>query len=242
MNSINTFFRRAFLLLAVGCLAFLASCNRPYDTVFSTYPNGAKKLVFTVVDGKAGQLTRLGEKQYYEDGTLMYEKHFSDDKPSGVWSFYYPNGNLHARGNFGKGDSLGHDWVFYKDNGEAFYDQPYDSMAVIELTADRRPLSVIYYNGNVEMWFRFNDNYTINMVGKTVGGLKEGRWEFYYANGQKMLEANYSGGVENGLYNSYRETGIPFFRGFYINGKRANVWEFYDESGNLAGRQDFDAH
>ena len=70
--------------------------------------------------------------------------------------------------------------------------------------------------------------------------MKEGRWEFFYANGQLRMEAVYNGGVENGAYNSFRENGIPFFRGFYINGKRANIWEFYDEAGNLAGRQDFD--
>ena len=61
-------------------------------------------------------------------------------------------------------------------------------------------------------------------------------------NGQLRMEAVYNGGVENGAYNSFRENGIPFFRGFYINGKRANIWEFYDEAGNLAGRQDFDTH
>ena len=29
---------------------------------------------------------------------------------------------------------------------------------------------------------------------------------------------------------------------FYINGQRANIWEFYDEAGNLAGTKDFDTH
>ena len=57
-----------------------------------------------------------------------------------------------------------------------------------------------------------------------------------------MLEAVYSGGVENGTYNSYRENGVPYFIGYYINGIRAGVWEVYDEAGNLAGRQDFDKH
>ena len=115
-------------------------------------------------------------------------------------------------------------------------------MAVLDVTSDHRPLSIAYYKDDTEMRFQFNENYTINTRGIVKNGLKEGRWEFFYANGQKMLEANYSKGVENGAYNSYRDNGAPYFRGFYINGKRANVWEFYDEAGNLVGRQDFDVH
>lgn len=221
---------------------FFSACNKPYDTVFSTYRDGSPKLVFTVVDGKGGTVTRLGEKMYYENGNLMYDKHFNNNKPSGIWKFYYENGQLHAEGCFDKNDSTGSDWKFFKDNGEDFFVDEYDSMAVLDVTSDHRPLSIAYYKDDTEMRFQFNENYTINTRGIVKNGLKEGRWEFFYANGQKMLEANYSKGVENGAYNSYRDNGAPYFRGFYINGKRANVWEFYDEAGNLVGRQDFDVH
>ena len=227
-------------LIIVAALALLASCNRPYDTVYSTYKDGTPKLVFNVVDGKGGEVVRLGEKMYYENGKMMYEKHFDGDKPTGTWSFYYDNGQLFAEGNFDKDDSIGSGWKLFKDNGEDFYTDPYDSMRILDVTADHRPLSVAYYKDGDEMRFQFNDNYTINTRGQVKNGLKEGRWEFFYANGQKMLEANYSKGIENGAYNSYRDNGVPYFRGFYINGQRANIWEFYDEQGNLVGTKDFD--
>ncbi len=228
-------------IIAVAAMLF-GACRRPYETVFSTYKDGSPKLVFIVVDGKNGQVERLGEKMYYENGKLMYEKHFDGDRPTGDWKFYYENGNLHAEGNFDKNDSTGSNWKFYNDKGEDFFSEEYDSMAVLDFTADHRPLSVTYYKGNSETRYQFNENYTINTKGRVVNGLKEGRWEFFYANGQKMLEANYAGGKENGAYNSYRDNGVPYFRGFYINGQRANIWEFYDEAGNLAGTKDFDTH
>lgn len=232
---------KSFITIVAAVLLF-ASCNRAYDTVYSTYKDGSPKLVFTVIDGKGGEVTRLGEKMYYENGKLMYDKHFDGNKPCGIWKFYYENGQLHAEGCFDKNDSIGSDWKLFKDNGEDFYTEQYDSMVVLAVTADHRPLSVSYFKDNTEMRFQFNENYTINTRGLVKNGLKEGRWEFFYANGQKMLEANYSKGIENGAYNSYRDNGIPYFRGFYINGQRANIWEFYDEAGNLAGRQDFDTH
>lgn len=231
--------KKITFLLAIAVLA--ASCHRPYDTVFSSYPDGSAKLVFTVIDGKAGEITRVGEKMYYENGKLMYEKHFKDDKPSGKWSYYYDNGQLHTSGTFHTGDSNdnGTGWKFYDREGKEFVSQ-YDSMRVLQYTPDHRPLSVAYYTGNDETRYQFNDNYTINAHGLVHNGLKEGPWEFFYANGQKMLEARYINGIENGAYISYRENGIPFFRGFYINGQRANTWEFYDEEGNLAGTMNFD--
>ena len=236
MKKINLF--KLILLAAI----VVTSCNRPYDTVFSTYKNGSPKLVFTVVDGKKGEVTRLGEKMYYENGKLMYEKHFDNDRPTGTWHFFYDNGNPHAEVNFNNADLKKCDWKIYSRDGGDFYPDPYDSMRVLELTPDYRPLSVAYYIGDTEMRYQFNDNYTINLRGMVKNGLKEGRWECFYANGQKMLEAQFSGGIENGAYNSYRENGLPYFRGFYINGKRANVWEYYDETGELADRKDFDEH
>ena len=228
--------------IAITVTIAFSGCNKPYDTVFSTWPNGGKKLVFTVVDKKDGRVDRIGEKMYYENGRQMYEKHFDGDRPTGEWRFWYDNGQLHSKGNFNSNDSIGSDWVFYDSEGKDYYEGRYDSMAVLQFTADHRPLSIAFYHDNMETRFQFNENFTINTRGNLRDGLKEGRWEFFYANGQKMLEANYSGGVENGAYNSYRETGIPYFRGFYINGKRANVWEIYDEEGNLVARQDYDKH
>lgn len=237
LKSTKTFKLIIFLTVTI----LVSSCHKPYDSVFSTYPNGSPKLVFTVIDGKAGEVTRVGEKMYYENGNIMYEKHFKDDKPTGEWRYCYDNGQLHTSGTFHSGDSndFGTDWKFYNRDGKEFVEQ-YDSMRVLQYTLDHRPLSVSYFVGETETRYQFNDNYTVNAHGLVRNGLKEGPWEFFYANGQKMLEARYTDGVENGAYVSYRENGVPYFRGFYINGKRANIWEFYDEEGNLAGTKDFD--
>lgn len=231
--------KRTLLLCLIAALV-AAACNRPHDEVFSTYPNGAKKLVFTVIDISSNEKERVGEKMYYDNGNLMYEKHFKGDKPTGIWQYFYPNGNLHAKGDFSRNDSIGSDWQFLNEQGENFYPGEYDSLVVIELTADHRPLSIAYCKDDEMHCYQFNENYTIHTTGTIKAGLKEGRWEFFYANGQKMLEATFIGGVENGRYNAYRENGKPYLLGFYINGKRANVWEIYDEEGNLVKRENYD--
>ncbi len=237
----NLRIKRTLALLILAALTALPSaCHKNQEKVISQYPNGQTKLEYTVVDGPNGTQIRVGERSYYEDGQLMYDKHFKDEKPDGQWKFYYADGTLYAEGNFADNHQTGTDWKFYNTDGKPLYDGEYDHIEILESTADFRPLAISFHNGNQEMRFQFNENYTIHDRGAVINGKKEGRWEFFYANGQLQLEAIYHDDKPDGAYNSYRENGIPYFRGFYINGKRANVWEFYDDQGELAGTQNFD--
>lgn len=229
-------------LLTSLFILFQACSGKVYDETMASYDDGTPKLVYTVKEGKNNQKIKLGEKYYYADGKIMYEKYFDDNEPDGIWKFYYPNGNIFAEVDYSDNKELGSNWKILTEKGTPFYEGEFDSMAVLEVTPDHRPLSISYYYGDEEMRYQFNDNFTINAKGKVKGGKKDGTWEFFYANGQIMLEAHYQDGRENGAYNSYRETGIPYFRGFYINGSRANVWEIYDEAGNLVDRKDYDKH
>lgn len=233
---------RIVVLTALTITVMLfASCGAKgtHEEVMASYANGNPKTVFEV-RGSGEKQERIGEKGFYEDKQLQYEKHYKDDKPTGVWKFYYADGTLFAEGDYTTNHEVGQDWKFFDADGNDLYGKEFDSMRVMEFTADNRPLSVAYYDKNEEMRYQFNDNYTLNARGKVVDGKKEGLWEFYYANGQLLLEARYLDGIENGAYNSYRENGVPYFRGFYINGSRANVWEIYDEAGNLVARQNYD--
>lgn len=229
-------------LALLAATAMLAGCagNVMHEEVMASYANGNPKTVFLVQQNRNGQNIRVGETGYYEEGQLQYEMHFAGEQPTGEWTFYYEDGTLFASGDYSNDHEFGEGWQFFNAKGEPLYEGSYDSLKVLEYTAEHRPLSVAYYSGNEEMRYQFNENYTLNAKGKVVNGMKEGLWEFYYANGQKLLEARYLNDVENGTYNSYRENGIPYFRGFYINGKRANVWEVYDEAGNLIQRKDYD--
>ena len=228
------------LFIAAMAMLTIAGCSRQEDKVIATYGNGQPKLVQTL-KGKKDKQQRIAEKAYYEDGGLMYSQHYKDDKPNGKWEYYYADGTLFASGNFSQDHEKGTEWSFFDAKGEPLCSSQYDSLVVMQSTADHRPLTISYYMGNDEMRYQFNENYTLNAKGLVRDGKKEGRWEFYYANGKKQMEALYKNDIPEGAYNSYRETGIPYFLGFYINGKRAGIWEFYDAEGNLAGTQNFDS-
>ena len=63
----------SIIILATTLLA--TSCNRVKERVVQTYPNGKPMLVY-LEKGKKKSATRVGERMYYENGQLQFEKKF----------------------------------------------------------------------------------------------------------------------------------------------------------------------
>lgn len=226
-----------FLLVAL-CVV---SCDRVREEVILTYPNGKPELVY-LVKGKDDKKVRVGEKMYYSNGQLRAEKHFKGAKetPTGTWEYYYYNGNMFAQGNFEKNHTFGADWKFYKLEKGDFFNLKFDSVKVVEISEHQIPGTVYYYMSDSIRVFQFYEDYNTRSTGMMRDGALDGRWQYFYPNGKVQLEALYIHGKENGVYCSYRENGIPYFRGIYINGVRAGIWEFYDMEGNLCGTKNYD--
>jgi len=235
----NIYKKRIRLMVLALATLTMAGCTKTEEKVVATYENGQPKLVQTL-KGKGDKMQRVAEKAFYEDGTTMYSQHYKNDLPDGTWEYFYANGKQFATGDFRVDKEKGDKWEFFDQEGDSLHHGGFDSLVVMQSAIDHRPLTIAYCNGEEQMRYEFNENYTLHAKGKTVNNMKEGRWEFYYANGQLQLEAVYKSDIAEGAYNSYRETGIPYFRGFYINGRRAGIWEFYDAKGDLAGTQNFD--
>ena len=235
----NTGMKRILTLLAVALLA--TSCGRSREEVLLTYPNGQPRLVVTV-KGKDDKKVRVGEKLFYENGELRAQKHFSgnEETPSGTWEYHYMNGKIFAKGNFNKDHVFGTEWRFNNPDGSELYAEHADSLKVVEMTENQMPGTVYYYSADSIRVFQFFEDFTLRSTGTIRHKLLDGRWKYFYPNGTLQLEALYIEGKENGLYCSYRESGIPYFRGMYINGVRAGRWEFYDDQGNLSGTKNFD--
>lgn len=207
----------------------------------SSYPNGKAKLIY-IMKGKADRAVRVGEKFYYEDGGLRWEKSFDEKagQPTGNWRYFYGNGQLYAEGDFSINHAKGAKWQFHGVDGKPLANAKYDSTSVLVFTPDMLPTTLAYHKGDTADLFEFYEDLSPRASGQLVAGKRNGKWVFSHPNGVKQAEAIYINGVENGMHNSYRENGVPYFRGLYINGKRAGKWEFYDQDGNLAGTKNFD--
>lgn len=231
--------KRIILFALIALLA--VSCGRVKEEVVLTWPNGKPQLVNLYKEHK-GQRTLVGEKMFYQNGQLRASKHFagSNQQPDGQWQYFYPSGDLFAQGQFDAQHPLGAQWTFRTSKGKPFVDGAVDSVSVLELSELQIPSTVAFHQGDTASICQFFDNFDLRSQGMLSGNKRVGHWFFYYPGGTVQEEAVFIDGVQNGRFNVYRENGVPYYIGYYINGQRAGIWEFYDEQGNLSGTKNFD--
>lgn len=231
--------KKVFFLSFVLFAMLTASCGKTHEEVISTYDDGTPKVVY-VMQGKGDKQQKVGEKMYYEDGKLRYEKHFTGGVNDGKWCYYYGNGRLFAEGDFSQRHDVGANWKFHNSDGGAMVEGKVDSIVVSVFNTDMFPIAMGFFRGDSITVKEIYEDISLRSTGVLVNGKRIGHWIFYFPTGVKQAEAIYADGVENGMHCAYRENGVPYYRGLYINGKRAGVWEFYDQDGILSGKQNFD--
>ena len=225
------------LLLAA---LLVVSCNRVREQVVQTYPDGKPLLVFLVKGDKKSPV-RVGERMYYENGQLQFEKTFSGmpEQPDGVWQYFFDNGQLFASGDFSSNHEFGSNWQFFNRNGGPYYDGKLDSVRVSDMGLLGTPATVVFCSGPHQDVIQFYSNYTVRSTERLTEGQRNGRVFFYFPNGNVQVEATFVDGQEDGPYIVYHQNGIPFYQGNFTKGQRTGIWEFYDEQGNLEHTIDY---
>jgi antitoxin component YwqK of YwqJK toxin-antitoxin module len=226
--------------LILATILLLSACGHVREEVIQTYPSGKPMLVL-LEKGDKKDPTRVGERMYYENGQLQFEKKFSGkpEVPTGTWNYYFDNGQLFATADFSKRHDYGSQWEFYNRNGGNYYDGQLDSVYVTDLGMFGTPSTVVFCSGKHKDVIQFYSNYTVRSTERLTNEMRSGKVFFYFPNGRPQVEANFKEGVEDGPYIVYRDNGIPYYQGNYTEGKRTGIWEFYDEEGNLVRTVDY---
>jgi len=71
-------------------------------------------------------------------------------------------------------------------------------------------------------------------------GKKEGKWVYWYENGNKWSEGYFADGLDDGKRTTWHDNGKLHFSGRLDHGKRIGTWKFYDENGKLTKELDYD--
>ena len=87
------------VLLTLTIFVLTLSCNRTQKEVILTFADGKPELVYETKDVN-GEKQRVAEEMFYNSGKVRYKRSFKDNKPYGVWEYYYENGNLFAKADF----------------------------------------------------------------------------------------------------------------------------------------------
>ena len=62
-------------------------------------------------------------------------------------------------------------------------------------------------------------------------GKQDGKWTWWYENGQKKSEQTYKDGKEDGLHTQWYENGQKRIEGNYRNGEHTDIWTSWDSLG-----------
>jgi antitoxin component YwqK of YwqJK toxin-antitoxin module len=79
----------------------------------------------------------------------------------------------------------------------------------------------------------------VQMDGEYKDKKRDGKWIYYYNNGNVWSEGFFKNGKSDGKRVTHYENGKVFYEGYYDQDRRVGVWKFYDEKGVLVKTVDY---
>ncbi len=190
-----------------------------------------------------------GQKHGYwikkENGKVVYEGRFLNDKPIGQFKYYYPDGKIKNISTFIKNGSISYTTTYF-ENGQIssigkFIDKQRDSIWVYFNDTGKKVSMESFKNGVPHgKWEKYDPKTEILLDEKTfVNGKKHGPWKTYYTTGQLRYELMYQNDLATGPYKCYYIDGNRWHTGFYKNSYFDSTWVSFSPSGQMIKREKY---
>ena len=88
---------------------------------------------------------------------------------------------------------------------------------------------------------QFHENGRIQTRGTLLNGLRQGVWNTYREDGLPWSRVTYKAGIKEGLFRTWHVDGKPHIEGQHTGGTPSGKWRFYSTEGDLVETQDFGA-
>jgi antitoxin component YwqK of YwqJK toxin-antitoxin module len=241
-NIIKISFIALFAFLFTGKQA-MAQTQRP-DTSTVIFLDTLRIVYIHADTGKAlNRVDKLGHKQglweqKYANGNVRYRGHFKDDKPTGVFKYFYEaDDSLRILSIYSDNGRVARVHEYYSSGVMAsegkYVDQKKDSVWKIFDYLQNLRQKDQYVNGKREgksITF-FPDGNVLES--KTYhNDLENGKWQQFFDNGELKLEGNYVDGKIEGPVTYYNAEGKKEISGAYKNDVKEGRWIYYDDNGN----------
>lgn len=174
-------------------------------------------------------------KKYHENGILRYVGKFKNDKPVGVFKYYYDSGNVQVKMTYFGAEA--YTSVYYK-TGELkgtgkYINQKKDSTWTYYDVDGYKKATEFYVMGlKDKIWYVYFTNGQIAEEKEYSNDFENGIWNQYFENGKKKLEATFKNGGLEGKAVYYKENGKRGVSGYFSHGVRNGVWLYFEVGGN----------
>jgi antitoxin component YwqK of YwqJK toxin-antitoxin module len=153
---------------------------------------------------------------YFENGKLRAKGNYQSDRQNGEWYFYFQDGKTEQIGNFSFGVMDGA-WKWFHVTGVPLREE-------------------IYLRGKLNgMCVHYSDSGTIIAKGECVEGEREGEWLINV--GDVREEGNFIQGLKNGVWKTFYNDGKLYHKGNFVQGDPDGKHEFYYPDGTLKEEQ-----
>ncbi|HOY30965.1 MAG TPA: LytTR family transcriptional regulator DNA-binding domain-containing protein [Bacteroidales bacterium] len=197
-------------------------------------------LTQTALAQPANKTDSLGRKQgywkKYAGDTLKYEGNFINDKPTGEFIYFYPDGKTKALTIYSDSGRRAQTVMYFnngKKNAEGVYvDRKKDGLWIYYGTNEKKISEENYKNGVKEgIWKYFYDDGKINRMENYKNNLLNGECMDFYADSILKQKSTYVNNKLNGKFQYFYNSGKLLFTGIYKNDLKDGEWMFFDEKG-----------
>lgn len=230
-----------------------------YNYYQNTYEKNKLKEQVTVASNgdKTGRYV-----SFYENGNKKSEGEYLKSLQQGIWTYYFDNGKIMAKGEFigGDGSNLGTtgipkhnrngDWITYKIDGKIDITSLWKSGVIINQSSyyesGKIKEKIVFADGKIKDGSYLNlsgvnyyENGSKEKEYNLIDGKLNGIVSIYYDNGMIMSSISYSNGVQNGLEKNYSIQGKIEKEFTYVNSERNGPFKIYENgvismSGNVS--------
>lgn len=142
-----------------------------------------------------------GKYKGYEIGQLVEEGEYLDNKKTGVWTKYYPNGNKKHELTFANNVANGYAKIYYR-NGQV------QEEGIWKMNRWTGQYKFYYEDGTIKYDWSYNSS-----------GKREGQQKYFHENGVLMYLGDWKNGKESGELVEYYEDGSIKTKRYFQDGK-----------------------
>ncbi len=196
--------------------------DKPVGTFYYFYVSTKTKAIIVHAE-KTG---KSSAKMYHENGQLISQGIYINQKKDSIWSNYAPSGRISFKETYKNGKLNGKKTIFYVP--ESIEDKS-QLVAVIENYVD----DVLHGD-----YFEYFDDGSVKCTGKYEKGKKIGKFTTNHASGVKMIVENYKYGTLHGWSYGFDEAGKQLGKRYYkkgeeLTGKELDKWIKYCKEKNI---------
>ncbi len=205
-------------------------------------------LIFSIFSNAQTQTDANGKKQGYwkkkdeKTNKLIYEGLFKDDKPQGIFKYYYPHDTIKAIMNFKQDGKIAYSTMFHPTGKKMAYGKYIgeDKDSVWTYFDEKAVLisKETYVKGKKDgMEYVYFPDGVVSEERKYKMGKMDGPFKLYYDKNLVKSEGIYLNGQLDGKNSFYYPNGVTAAVGYYKNGYKTGPWIYRDKTGKVKEKE-----